>query len=267
MNNTDTALLSGNQESRIRNHESGIQLYFTVVGVPDEVLKICRVVVIDVLRSATSIVQALDNGAQYVIPAPTVAAASDLASQLPRDDVLLCGEHDAQMIDGFNLGNSPLEYTRERVRGRRLIFASSNGSPALVKASSAKSVYLCGFVNLNAVIDAILRLDDPFPLILLCSGNHNMFSLEDSVCGGILIQRLLKRIDSVPHMNDGARAAKLLAGEFGGDFIKLLHDSDHGGYLKKLGMEDDLAECARDSVLPVVPVLLDGRLVILPHDD
>lgn len=241
--------------------QSNLQLYFTPVGVSDEKLKRCRAVVIDVLRGATSIVEALKNEAQYVIPAATSATASDLASQLPRDDVLLCGERDAKPIDGFNLSNSPSEYTRERVRGRRLIFACTNGSPAIVKASNAMSVYVCGFVNLNAVIDTLVNQENIFPLVILCSGNHNRFSLEDSVCGGLLIKRLSERLNIEPNLNDGARAAMMLADEFGGDIIKLLNNSDHGRYLKKLGFEDDLSLCAADSVSSIVPILQDGRLV------
>ncbi|NQU06718.1 MAG: 2-phosphosulfolactate phosphatase, partial [Calditrichaeota bacterium] len=172
-----------------------VRLFFTPVGVTDDKLRGCKAVVVDVLRASTSIVQALSNGANGVIPASSVDVASDLASQLPRDDVLLCGERDAQMIDGFNLGNSPAEYTRKVVKGRQLIFASTNGSKAIVKAASAESVYLCGFVNLNAVVDRLLAEETMFPLIILCSGNYNRFSLEDSVCGGTLIKRLCERME------------------------------------------------------------------------
>ncbi len=240
-----------------------IHLYFTIYGVPHEKLKDRRTVVIDVLRTATSIVHALKNGAKYVIPAESASDAGNLASQIPRDDVLLCGERDARMVDGFDLGNSPSEYTRERVNGRRIIFASTNGTPAVVRASHAKSVFLAGFVNLDAVIDAILSLDDPFPMMLLCSGNSNKISLEDSVCGGLLIKRLRERGKFDFELNDGAKVAELLAEKFGGDMLKLLNESDHGRYLKKLGMEDDLLLCAAESVNSVVPVLLDGRLVKL----
>ena len=242
---------------------TGIQLFFTIGGINEELLKGSRVVVIDVLRSAASIVAALDKDAKYVIPAASVDAASNLASQIPRDDVLLCGEHEAKTVDGFDLGNSPSEYTRERVGGRRLIFASTNGSPALLKCSGAKSVYLCGFINLNAVIDALLKLADPFPLTIVCAGNHNQFSLDDSVCGGMLIQRIHQRIDHQLELNDGARAAEKLALEFGGDILELLNETVHGRNLRDIGFEDDLALCAADSIYSVVPTLSDGRLIAI----
>ena len=240
-----------------------IHLYFTIFGVPQEKLKDRRTVVIDVLRTATSIVHALKNGAKYVIPAESASAAGNLASQIPRDDVLLCGERDSRIIDGFDLGNSPAEYRRERVDGRRIIFASTNGTPAVVRASNARSVFLAGFVNLDAVIDAILDLEDPFPRMLLCSGNSNKLSLEDSVCGGLLIKRLRERGRFDFELNDGAMVAELLAERFGDDKLKLLNECDHGRFLKTLGLEDDLKTCARDSIFKIVPVLDDGRLVIL----
>jgi len=240
-----------------------IQLYFTTGGVSDELLKGSRAVVIDVLRTAASIVEALDKKAKYVIPAPSVDAASNLVKQIPRDDVLLCGEHEAKPIDGFDLGNSPSEYTYKRVREQRLIYVSTNGSPALLKCAAARSVYLCGFINLNAVIDILLEQNSPFPLVIVCSGNNNQFSLEDAVCGGVLINRIHQRIDKEFDLNDGARAAKKLAIEFGDDIPKLLNETRHGQYLKSIGYKDDLALCAVDSVYSVVPVLRDGRLVAL----
>ena len=243
--------------------KSNIQLYFTIGGVLEDLLKGSRTVVIDVLRAAPAIVTALNNQAKYVIPAPSVDAASNLASQVPRDDLLLCGERDAQIIDGFDLGNSPAEYTFEKVNGKRIIYASTNGSPAIVKSAGAKSVFVCGFINLNAVIDAIVSLKDPFPLIIICAGNYNQFSLEDSVCGGVLIQRLQKKLDRELEINDGACAAEKLAAEFGGDFLKLLHQTGHGKYLKSMGFENDLEICAADSVFDLVPMLQDGRLVAL----
>ena len=96
-------MTNSNPTTSRQDVKSRIQLYFTVGGIHDELIKGSRVIVIDVLRASTSIVYALDNKAKYVIPAPSVAAASNLASQVPRDDLLLCGERDAQIIDGFDL--------------------------------------------------------------------------------------------------------------------------------------------------------------------
>jgi 2-phosphosulfolactate phosphatase len=238
-----------------------IDLFFTPHEITEERLKAYNVVVMDVLRAATSITTALANGAKYVIPAPSIAEATALAAQLSRDNVLLCGEREGKLIDGFDVGNSPADYSRDRVRGRHLIFGSTNGSPAIVKASGARGVFLCGFVNLNAVLDAVLASAQPFPLALLCAGRNSRFSIEDAVCGGMMITRLRARNGKTLALNDAACTAEILARDFSADLPGLLSQCDHGKYLKSLGMESDLPLCAADSSSGIVPVLKDGRLV------
>ena len=241
--------------------EATIDLFFTPQEITEDRLKAYNVVVVDVLRAATSIATALANGAKYVIPAPSIAEATALAAQLSRDNVLLCGEREGKLIDGFDIGNSPSDYSRDRVRGRHLIFGSTNGSPAVVKAAGARAVFLCGFINLDAAIEALLTTQQPFPLALLCAGRNARFSIEDAVCGGLIIRRLRERNSKTLSLNDAARTAEILARDFGSDLTSLLKECDHGRYLKSLGMESDLPLCAADSSSSVVPVLKDGRLV------
>ena len=178
-----------------------------------------------------------------------------------RDDVLLCGERDGKLVEGFDLGNSPSDYTRERVRGRTLVFGTTNGTPALIRAAVSKTVFLCGFINLNAVVDKIAELENPYPIAILCAGKHNSFAIEDSVCGGLLIERLKNRLPNQFKLNDAAKAATVLYRDFGGDILSLLQKCNHGEYLISIGMENDLTICASDSVLPLAPVLHDGSFV------
>lgn len=243
--------------------EQRIDLFFTPAAVKDERLKNHRAVVIDVLRAAASITMALNNGAQDVIPAESITKAIDMSIDLNREDILLCGEREGKLIEGFNIGNSPSDYSRERVRGRTLIFGSTNGSPAIVRASVAKSLYLCGFINLNSIIDVLTNMQDLFPLAVVCAGKEDQFALEDAVCGGLLIQRLKERLTVKPVLNDAAHAAELLYHEFGDDMQDLVRKCDHGQYLIDIGMESDLKICASDSIIPVVPTMNDGRLLKL----
>ncbi|MFH0766054.1 MAG: 2-phosphosulfolactate phosphatase, partial [Calditrichota bacterium] len=134
------------------SQEHRIDMFFTPAAVTHERLKGYNVVVIDVLRAATTIATALNNGARDVIPAESISRAIDLSIELKREDVLLCGEREGRLVDGFSLGNSPADYSRERVRARTLIFGSTNGSPAIVRAAVARKVLLCAFINLNAVV-------------------------------------------------------------------------------------------------------------------
>ncbi len=241
--------------------EPRIDLFFTPAALHSERLKGYKAVVIDVLRAAASITMALNNGARDVIPVESIENAIDLSKGLKREDILLCGEREGKLIEGFHLGNSPSDYSRERVRGRTLIFASNNGSPAIVRASIARSVYLSGFINLNAVIDALGSQEELLPLAVVCAGKSDQFAVEDAVCAGLFIKRLLKKLSIKPRLNDAAFAAELLYREFGKDLQQMVRDCDHGKYLISIGMENDLQLCASDSVLPVVPVLKDGKLV------
>lgn len=238
-----------------------VDVFFTPAEIVEERLKAYRVVVIDVLRTCTTIATALANGAGYVIPVPSISEATALAAQLSRDGVLLCGEREGRLIEGFHLGNSPGDYSRERVRARHLIFGSTNGSPAVVKASGARSVFLGAFVNLDAVAGVLAAQADLSPLALLCAGKLSRFALEDAVCAGMLIDRLETRLDRPLVLNDAARTARLVAHQFGGDVLGMLRECDHGRYLVEIGMESDLPLCAEVSVNEVVPVLVDGKLV------
>ncbi len=239
-----------------------IDLFFTPCEVSEERLKSFKtVVVVDVLRAGTTIPMALFNGAREIFPVTTVVAATSLAAQLGRDDILLCGEREGKLIDGFHMGNSPSEYTRERVRGRTLILATTNGTPALAKASGASKVYLCGFVNQPSVIGTMIKNEPLFPLAILCAGKMNRFALEDAVCGGMLIQRIQERMESQYELNDGARIALLCFKEYGSDIRKLLETCDHGKYLTQIGLANDLVQCAADGVLPITPEMKDGKLI------
>lgn len=201
------------------------------------------------------------NGVKEIIPAESINRVIDLSIELGRNDVMLCGEREGRLVDGFHLGNSPIEYKREVVEGKTLIFGSTNGSPAILRSSVAKSTYVCGFINLDAVVRSLYHRETPYPLAILCSGKNDRFALEDAVCGGMLIDRFLNRINDKVTLNDGARASLLLYKEFGSNINQLLNECDHGKYIKEIDMEADLPICAQDSTLNIVPILKDGKLV------
>ncbi|MBT3232890.1 MAG: 2-phosphosulfolactate phosphatase [Calditrichaeota bacterium] len=239
-----------------------VDLFFTPAAVAGERLKGYNAVVIDVLRAATSITTALNNGAKGVIPSESSSAVIDLANEMGKGDLLLCGEKDGRMVEGFHLGNSPSDYSKDRVRGKILVFGSTNGTPAVVRASIAKSVWLCGFINLDAIVDAIFNSPDPFPLAILCAGKYNGFALEDVACGGLLVERIISRFSSEElHLNDAARSAMLIYKEFCTDTLTLLRNCEHGKFLIDIGMESDLPICASDSLIPIAPCLNEGRFI------
>jgi 2-phosphosulfolactate phosphatase len=237
-----------------------IDLFFTPHQTDELALREKTVVVIDVLRASTTIISALSNGAREIIPVATVESAVKISGNLFGDVILLGGERNGKMIDGFNLGNSPAEYTGERVRGKAVIFSSTNGSQALVKARYARELFVCGFVNLGTVAEALWRTPRDFTIV--CAGNDGMLSMEDTVCAGMLVSRVGAGGDTEPELSDGALVARTLHRTFGRGILKMIRASDHGRHLQEIGFGEDLKFCAGVDTLPVLP-LLEGNVIKL----
>ena len=152
-----------------------IDLFFIPHQTDELALREKTVIVIDVLRASTTIITALSNGAREIIPVTTVESAVKISGNLFGDVILLGGERNGKMIDGFNLGNSPSEYTAERVRGKAVIFSTTNGSQAIVKARYAKELIVCGFVNMGTVVEAISC--SPRDFTIVCAWNDCVLSM------------------------------------------------------------------------------------------
>lgn len=237
-----------------------IDLFFSPNQVDEMSLRDKTVVMIDVLRSSTTIVAALRSGAKEVIPVTTVESAVKISGNLFGDVILLGGERNGKMIEGFNLGNSPFEYTEERVKGKSIIFSTTNGSQALVKSRFARELFVCGFVNLSAVVDLLRK--PRRDLSIVCAGRNGLFSIEDSVCAGLLVQRLAGEKPVDVSLSDSALAAATLYKSFGRSIPRMVKASEHGAYLAKIGFGDDLDFCAGVDTIPVVPQLV-GNVIKL----
>jgi 2-phosphosulfolactate phosphatase len=196
-------------------------------------------VVVDVLRATTTLTVALANGARGVEPTATPEEA--LALRAARPGSLACGERDGRIVPGFDLGNSPFEYTRERVAGRGLVFASTNGSQAMIAAGGARRLVLAAFVNAAAVVE---RLRGESGVTIVCAGKVGGFSLEDTACAGLLLARLEAHGASA----DGpeARFARSLAPRDADEVRALVEGTAHGRTLASLGPDfaRDVGFCA-----------------------
>jgi 2-phosphosulfolactate phosphatase len=235
-----------------------IKLFPTPREVSDDDLREKSAVVIDVLRSSSTITTALMNGAREVIPVLTPAEGGQLASRSGRGMCLLCGEREGRKIDGFDLGNSPEEYSAERVNGRILIFSSTNGAGALLRAKAADRLYIGGFNNVNTIVKRLV--EDRKSIVIVCAGKLDQFAIEDFVCGGKFVNLLESRLKRSVVMNDGARAAALLHRHFDGSITQLLKSSNHGKYLISLEMEQDIEYCAKLDTHPIIPMFIEGKL-------
>jgi 2-phosphosulfolactate phosphatase len=217
-------------------------------------------VVIDVLRASSTIITALSNGAKEIVPVGTVEFAVKVSGGIFGGQTLLGGERNTKKIEGFALGNSPSEYTTEIVSGKSIVFYSTNGSRAIVKAKYSTNLFICSFNNLSVVAKHLKKLNED--VIILCSGNNNFFSLEDSVCAGMLINELAAG-NKKTELTDSSTSAMTLFKAYGKNIFKMLTETDHGRLLINNGFEEDLKACAELDSTDVIPFYAGNVLKVL----
>lgn len=221
------------------------------------------VVVIDVLRASTTIAIALANGARTVIPFESAEEAITRSKSFERSDYKLAGERRNLIIPGFDLGNSPVEYTREAVDGKTILFTTTNGTGALIAVQAAREVIVGAYVNFTAVsamarAAARARSD----IAIVAAGSERHFSLEDAACAGRYVRAIRRGLADVV-LNDGAVAALQLERRHGNDLSRLFAASTHGRALAEAGFADDLVVCGAIDAHPVVPVYQDRHVTKL----
>lgn len=233
-----------------------IDVHFTPAEIEPAVLAEATVVVIDVVRATTSIVEALANGLKAVFPTSSTEEAVKLAASLGREDTLLGGERKGLKIEGFDLGNSPGDYVAEELDGKRLVMTTTNGTPALRAADEAARVLVCAFTNLSAVASSVAQDGH---VVVQCAGRAGRFSFEDAVCAGHLLLKIRESADGSLELNDPGRAACALAEriEVSAEFLR---GTAAGQVIEAIGLGDDLILCADMDRHAVVPELQDGSI-------
>jgi 2-phosphosulfolactate phosphatase len=208
-------------------------------------------VAIDVLRATTTIVHALAAGCVAVRPCAEVDEARQLADRLPAGKVLLGGERGGRPLPGFDLGNSPREYTSRRCKGTTLVLTTSRGTHAVLRAAEAERVLIAAFVNYSAVCEQI-RLDAR-PLHIVCAGSDGEPCLEDTLLAGALVDFLCEETEV--RLNDSARLAWDCFENHGRILAGALEVSQGGTHLRALGFGDDIATAAEVDRFALVPEL------------
>lgn len=224
------------------------------------------VAVIDVLRASTSIAIALGNGARNVVPLESSDEAITRAKQFDRGEVRLAGERKMLIVPGFDLGNSPGEFTREAVEGKTVLLTTTNGTAAMVGLQGARDVVVASYVNLEAV-SVLMRTAARAgtDLTLICAGRDKLFSLEDAACAGRYVRTIAKRLAKV-EMGDGAFASTVIDRKYGDRLDQLFADSEAGQALADAGFAADLESCAAVDSCPVIPILQDRQITLLGPD-
>jgi 2-phosphosulfolactate phosphatase len=236
-----------------------IAVYFTPLGpgAPDVAGR--GVVTLDVLRSTTTIVAALANGAKAVVPAATSEEAVRLTANLEKDGFLLAGERKCVKIPGFALGNSPREMTPDVVAGKTLFLATTNGTPALVAMQGADPVLVGGAVNFTALADRARELFvERGDLVIVCAGRERQFALEDAYAAGRLVKAVKKGVRKV-ELNDAAAVALDLTSDYA-NWKDAFDHSEAARQLADAGLAEDVAFSAKADRFAVVPTYADRRI-------
>jgi len=221
------------------------------------------VAVIDVLRASTSIAIALANGAKSVIPFDSPEEAVTRRLSLDKSEVRLAGERKMLTIPGFELGNSPREFTAEAIEGKTVLMVTTNGTGSLTAVQGARDVVVAAYVNFSAVL-ALLRTAarGGADVAIICAGRERRFSLEDAACAGRYVRNIAKRLSGA-ELNDAARAAALLDKRYGDNLKRLFEESTHGRALAEAGFSEDLEICAAVDSYSVVPIYQDRQITKL----
>lgn len=231
-----------------------LNVCYTPALLPLYDIKESIVVVIDIFRATSSMTYGIENGAEAIIP---VASPEECRSYEGKG-CLLAAERDGMVVNGFDFGNSPFSYTREKVAGKSIVLTTTNGTYAIRQSSEAAEVIAGSFLNLSALCTRLLR--EKRDILLLCAGWKNKFNLEDTLFAGAVVNRLRS---SVTGLDDAGLAAETIYNTAAGDLRKFLKQSSHTIRLQKLGIEEDIRFCLQTDICTALPVLKDGKLVRL----
>ncbi len=225
-----------------------IEVIATAQQVSEQQVRNKTIVVIDVLRATSVIVTALSNGATSVIPVLSSDVAFNLKDQLG-SSVILGGERYAEPIDGFDYGNSPLLYTEDVIKGKVLVITTTNGTLAIKNALAAKEVLVASFLNDKAIAEYLTGKQE---VVLVCSGNNGLYTIEDALCAGRIIA-LLRKMCSALHLCDLALTLESVYKLNADNLQKYAANGHHYGVLKAKGYQKDIEYCFQSNVTEVIP--------------
>jgi 2-phosphosulfolactate phosphatase len=242
-----------------------LEVYFTPLGLTHRDVAGKPVLVLDVLRTTTTIVAALGNGARAVVPTPTAEEALRVANSLEPNNVLLAGERGCLRVEGFALGNSPAEMSGDAIVGKTIVMSTTNGTVAFEAVDAAGPVLVGAATNFTAAVErARAILEERGELIVLCSGREKRFALEDAYAAGRFGQALIPaRLRRSTNLNDAAIAALQLVGRYGDRWMHAFQASAAAKQLSRLGFKDDVIAAAEVDAHDIVP-LYAKRLVSVP---
>ena len=212
------------------------------------------VVIVDILRATSSICAAIQNGVKSILPVATVEEARKMKNK----GYMVASERDGYVLDFADFGNSPFNFTPEIVKGKEIVYSTTNGTRCIHKASHSKAVLIGAFLNISSLTDWLIQQDSP--VLILCASWKDRFSLEDTVFAGALAERLLGsgKYESVC---DAVTASVDLWSIAKTDLSGYIQKSAQKGRLASKGLDDCIEYCLTADLTTVIPALVGDRLV------
>ncbi|HWR44222.1 2-phosphosulfolactate phosphatase [Sporomusa sp.] len=235
-----------------------IDVIFLPAAVSEVDMSNTTCVVLDIFRATTSIVTAMANGCKVLTPVLTVNDAQQLSNQ--NKTALLAGERQSIKIAGFDFGNSPFDFSGDKVRGRQIIMTTTNGTTAIKATEGAYRTLIGSFSNASAVCRQAKQYGKD--IMIVCAGTDRLFSLEDALCAGFLTEMLLSEGESETILTDAASGALLMYTQAKDALVDVAKNSRNGRRLCDLGREADVEYCFRINLFTTVPEYRNGTITL-----
>lgn len=213
-----------------------------------EKIKNKTAVVIDMFRATSVIITAMNNGCKEIIPFLTIKETLKKADEIGRENCILGGERNAVKIDGFDVSNSPLEYTEDLVKNRSVLMTTTNGTKTLTRCCEAENILIGAMINAKAVAEKIIEMNND--VVIVNAGTKGNFSMDDYICSGYIINEILKKKSL--DLTDIAKTAVLIFKSHE-DILSYVKEASHYSVMKGLKLEDDIEYCMKKSIINIVP--------------
>lgn len=212
------------------------------------------VVVADIFRATSCMVTGFAYGVKSIIPVATVEECRNLQSR----GYLAAAERNAQMVEGFDLDNSPFSYMDESLIGANIAMTTTNGTLAITRSRQAVKVLVGSFLNLEAIVRYLKG--QQYDVLILCAGWKGRVNLEDTLYAGALADRLQE--DFTLH-EDSVLMAQRLYKQGQNNLLSFLANSSHIRRLQRLGIQKDISYCLQHDLYDIIPVLRGSALVAI----
>ena len=214
-------------------------------------------IVLDIFRCTSTIVTALANGCKEIVPLRSTQEMESIAGKYQSNTTLTAGEHNGAKLLGFDLGNSPLEFTESLVRDKTILMVTTNGTDTIKSCKPAKHVLIGSLLNLGAACSRATTYQTDITIV--CAGTSGNIALEDIMAAGNYVARLKKYYQEV-RLSDPARTFYYLYKYFQNNLSQILTTSRSGQNLRNLGYEQDIVFCLQESIYKIAPVFKNNSI-------